>query len=402
MVETMLTIKTSAKGVEVSPPLIFYPRISSWVTLILIAIFYLGICQKVFAHDPGLSRSELRLVDDRLLVHSIYARRDIESLVRYDFNRDGAISAEEVSKTNSELASLVRQFVDISWDNSAVEAADIVMELDASDAVHIRMVFPVETATFLKVRSPIISSFSLGHRQFVKLIKGDGSQISRILSARSTATQFELPRVNAWVQFNDYLQEGIWHIWIGFDHILFLIALLLPAAVIRTRKCWQVTENMKTAVYGVIKIVTAFTIAHSITLALSVFELISLPSWLIETVIAVSVMIAALNNIFAWWQDKLWSIAFIFGLIHGMGFASVLAQLGLPYSAKLLSLFAFNVGVEAGQLAIVAAVLPLIFGLRNLRIYHRVVIHGGSYLIALVAIFWLVERIENVGWDALV
>jgi hypothetical protein len=142
----------------------------------------------------------------------------------------------------------------------------------------------------------------------------------------------------------------------------------------------------------VVKVVTAFTLAHSITLSLAALEALVLPSRLVESTIALSVILAALNNVRPVVEERRWLMAFIFGLVHGFGFASVLTELGLPRDALLLALVGFNLGVEAGQLVIVSAFLPLAFLLRATPLYRRGVMTGGSLSIALVAAIWLGER----------
>jgi hypothetical protein len=142
--------------------------------------------------------------------------------------------------------------------------------------------------------------------------------------------------------------------------------------------------------------VTSFTAAHSITLSLAALGLVSLPSRLVESAIALSVVLAAANNIWPVVAHKRWLVAFGFGLIHGFGFASVLAELGLPADALVLSLLGFNAGVEIGQMAIVAVFLPLAFLLRRTRFYLRGVFLVGSWLIMLVALVWLAERVFDL------
>jgi hypothetical protein len=189
-------------------------------------------------------------------------------------------------------------------------------------------------------------------------------------------------------QFFDYAREGVWHIWLGFDHVLFLLSLLLPAVLPAPR--------FAPAFWEVFRVVTAFTVAHSITLALASFSVVSLPSRLVESAIAASVALAALNNLFPVVQRGRWLVAFTFGLIHGFGFASVLTGLGLPKESLLLALVSFNLGVEAGQLCIVGAFLPLGYALRHTWAYRRLVVVGGSALILLIAGLWMVERMFNL------
>jgi hypothetical protein len=199
-----------------------------------------------------------------------------------------------------------------------------------------------------------------------------------------------------WAQFVDYAREGVWHIWIGFDHILFLVSLLLPSVFISLGKSWAPAERFGGTFWDVFKVATSFTVAHSITLSLAALSVIELPSRLIESAIALSVVLAALNNLWPVVHGRRWLVAFGFGLIHGFGFASVLTDLGLPQGALLVALVGFNLGVEGGQLAIIAAFLPLAFALRRTWLYRRLIFIGGSAAIVLVASIWLAERAFNL------
>jgi hypothetical protein len=233
------------------------------------------------------------------------------------------------------------------------------------------------------------------HRGLLRL-NLDGVTHTTVLSPTSGLVQFSAEKVSHWKQFTKYLEEGIWHIWIGFDHILFLLSLLLPAVLIVKMKRWQGVESFGVASREVLWVVTSFTAAHSITLSLAALGLVSLPSRLVESAIALSVVFAAANNIWPLVSHRRWLVAFGFGLIHGFGFASVLAELGLPADALVLSLLGFNAGVEVGQMAIVAAFLPVAFLLRNTQFYLRGVFLVGSWLTMLVALVWFVERAFNL------
>ena len=151
--------------------------------------------------------------------------------------------------------------------------------------------------------------------------------------------------------------------------------------------------SFRAALIDVLKIVTAFTVAHSITLSLATLGFVSLPSRLVEASIAASVVLAALNNVWPLFHGRRWMVAFCFGLIHGFGFASVLVDLGLPQGTLALALVGFNLGVEAGQLTIVAAFLPLAYAVRRSWFYRRLVMIGGSLAIAVLAAVWLCERL---------
>ena len=191
----------------------------------------------------------------------------------------------------------------------------------------------------------------------MRLEVGGGTRTA-IFSPETAQQTFKLARPSPWKQFLDYLATGVEHIWKGYDHILFSLSLLLPSVVVRGKNRWVPIEGFRAAVIDVLKIVTAFTVAHSITLSLATLQVVSLPARISKSAIAMSVVLAALNNLFPIIRGRRWVVAFCFGLIHGFGFASVLTDLGLPSGVLALALVGFNLGVEVGQIAIVAIFLP--------------------------------------------
>jgi hypothetical protein len=156
-------------------------------------------------------------------------------------------------------------------------------------------------------------------------------------------------------------------------------------------------DDLADAFWSIAKVVTAFTLAHSITLSVAAFGIVELPSRFVESAIAASVAVAAVNNIYPVITRRLWAVAFAFGLIHGFGFASVLSEFGLPADRELVALVSFNVGVEMGQLVIVAALLPILFLARRSIAYTRFVMPVGSLAISMIALIWFVERVTGVG-----
>jgi hypothetical protein len=229
------------------------------------------------------------------------------------------------------------------------------------------------------------------HRGLLRL-GFDGRTQTAVLAPDRSEQRFSAGEVSRLGQFGQYLVEGIWHIWIGFDHILFLLALLLPAVLVHEARRWRGVASFRVAMVEVLWVVTAFTVAHSITLSLAALGLIELPSRVVEAAIAASVVLAAANNLKPMVERRRWLVAFCFGLIHGFGFASVLAELGLPQETLVLSLLGFNLGVEIGQLAIVAVFLPVAWFLRDTPFYRRGVFVGGSLATLAIALVWFVER----------
>jgi hypothetical protein len=194
-----------------------------------------------------------------------------------------------------------------------------------------------------------------------------------------------------------FLKEGVRHILTGYDHVLFLLCLLLPSVMRRTSAGWRPVERISQAVWPVVGIVSAFTVAHSITLGLAAMKIVSLPSAFIEPAIAVTIILAALDNVWAVFPVRRVIVTFVFGLIHGFGFAGVLAELDLPTARFAWALLQFNLGLEAGQLLIVVIVTALLFLLRRGALYPGVVIRGGSVAAMLVGVLWLIQRTANVS-----
>jgi hypothetical protein len=224
-------------------------------------------------------------------------------------------------------------------------------------------------------------------------IMAGNNSFSERLSAQKPYFNFETGAVlTKWDQFKVYLHEGIWHIWLGYEHILFLISLLLSAAFVRKEHAWEPRDGFTGTFLQVLKIVTAFTIAHSVTLSLVIFNIISLPSRFVESTIALSIAIAAVNNLYPVIHKRLWLLTFCFGFIHGMGFAGALKELGLPDTAKWVALVAFNLGVEIGQVSIVAVVLPFIYAMRRSTFYRQRIFRIISGLIIVISLMWFTQR----------
>lgn len=327
------------------------------------------------------------------------ALRDLDFAIGLDTNGDARITWGEVRQKRAEIDAYAMARLQI-FDSTTQCPAQVSQHLidDHTDGAYVVIKFKAVCASAL-------SKLQIGYRLFFDIdpqhkgllrLQYNGVTSTAIFSPEKSRQVFELRERSRLRQFLDYAREGVWHIWIGYDHILFLLALLLPAVVTRTRQQWQGVVAFRPAFWSVLKIVTAFTLAHSITLTLATLGIISLPSRWVESTIAASVVIAALNNLFPLFSERRWMMAFLFGLIHGFGFASVLTDLGLPQNALIVALVGFNVGVEAGQLAIVGAFLPCAFFLRNTWLYRRLTLMGGSAVIAVLASIWFIERAFDI------
>ncbi len=203
--------------------------------------------------------------------------------------------------------------------------------------------------------------------------------------------ELDLVNVPGLLQMRDFLWQGAWHILIGYDHILFLLSLLLTAVVVRRDGQWMAEESFRRSLLNVAGIVTVFTVAHSVSLSLAALEIVKLPSQPVELVIAASIIVMALNNLRPFVPAR-WSVIFVFGLFHGLGFATVMGHLTFRMVDLVKVMVLFNVGVELGQLAIVLVVFPLLYFMRKQSWFIPVIVRGGSAVITGVAGYWLFER----------
>jgi HupE/UreJ protein len=357
----------------------------------------------VLAHKA--SDSYLTLSVDANVIEGQWdiALRDLDVAIGLDSNQDGAITWREVRAKHDEIAAYALSRLRLGPPTSPCAAAMREHLVDNhSDGAYAVLRFTATCPAALKVLGVdyrLLFDVDPQHRGLLNLAAGNERRAG-ILSIDAPGQQFVLEEFSPVQQFIDYLEEGVFHIWTGFDHMLFLLSLLLPAVLVRTRgpaPSWIPAASFGAAFRDTLKVVTAFTVAHSITLSLAALGVISLPSRLLESAIAVSVILAALNNVRPVAHGGRWIVAFCFGLIHGFGFASVLADLGLPQSSLLQALIAFNIGVELGQLVIVAAFLPIAYASRQRRFYSSTILVGGSVAVAAIAMVWLLERALNVA-----
>lgn len=353
----------------------------------------------VYAHKPSDSYLSLNIQKATIAGQWDIAVRDLEYAIGLDENGDGEISWGELRAHHADVAAYALARLRLYADGEVCHARIKQHLVDNhSDGAYAVIRFVADCANepqALAINYNLFFDIDPQHRGLIRLTYPDKNAPvtqSIIFSPGQSTQKFSLNGADLFHQFFNYAEMGIWHISVGLDHILFLLALLLPSVLRRDKEKWQAVTNLRTALWDVFKIVTAFTLAHSITLGLTTLQVITLPSRWVESAIAFSIILAALNNIYPVFQRQRWIVAFIFGLIHGMGFANALLDLGLAGNSLWLALVAFNVGVEAGQLAIVAVFVPLAYALCHSVFYRRLVLAMGSLLIAAMGFVWFLER----------
>ncbi len=367
-------------------------RVEGWekVSFIVpIIIIWMILAVPVWAHDPGLSNVDVKLESNRLTALLVYNYVDIEGAVQVDKNLDRTITPEEFNAAKSQLEELARNAIIVNVDGAAMQPSEVQVRIakaeDGRDTAYFSLVYPGTPLSALVIKSNLMDKLSRGHREYFRLTNAAGNTIAeRLLDVNNTTAEVTAGELSAalgrWHTFKQFLILGIEHILLGFDHLCFLLALLLVA----------------TTLGSVIKIVTSFTLAHSITLALAAFDKVTLSPNIVEPLIAVSIVYVALENIWRKGKDieGRWLLTFAFGLIHGFGFAGVLKELniGAGGSGIAVPLVSFNVGVELGQLAVAALLWPLLQWLRKRPELTTKLVPVGSLLVAIAGGYWLIER----------
>ncbi len=352
-------------------------------------------CPRALAHKPSDSYLTLSVEAGRVNCQWDVALRDLDYVIGLDDNYDGAITWGELQKHQNDVDAYVLARLGIRVDGIVcaprVTKHEVATHVDGTYTAISFTLDGVGAPNVIEVNYRLFAEVDPMHRGLLKITQGPKTQTA-IFGPDNATQKFELTASARFQEFLAFVRQGIWHIWEGIDHVLFLVALLLPSVLRREGNGWVAVPEFKQAFVNVVKIVTAFTVAHSITLSLAALGVVHAPSRLVESVIAASVVVAALNNIVPFFRDKAWVVVFAFGLVHGFGFANVLFDLGISHGNLALTLLGFNVGVEIGQLAIVGVVLPAAFAARRLWLYHGFTLRAGSCAIMAIAGLWMVER----------
>jgi hypothetical protein len=348
------------------------------------------------AHQPGVSLLTLEAEESRISGHLELSLADLDTAVKLDADGNGSVTYEEYLAGQPAIAAYLLEHFRLQQGETGLDIEITQQELDwHEDGVFARIHFQaaLTSPASLRVEYRLFFHFDPQHRALLQLSR-ESQEYLAVFRPGNPIQTFELAGIRPMpLRIWDFAREGLWHIFIGFDHLLFLVALLLPAALRRVDGAWQPAPHFKPALIQVVAIVTAFTVAHSVTLSLAVLGYVRLPERWVEAVIAASVLIAAANNLHPIFHRRAWMVAFGFGLVHGFGFAHVLLDLNLPAATLALALFSFNVGVELGQLLVVCALMPLIYLWRDSLFYKRVTVTAASCLIILLAAGWMLERI---------
>ncbi len=336
-----------------------------------------AVAVPVVAHELSRSTSHVTVSGRTVRAAISFGATDLHQGPAVDADGDGVASMDEIDAAIAPIFAALKQHFRLSADQAA--PTTIVLDrygLSGTGTLRLDLVYtfaaPVRSVA---IESTLPALTQPDHRHFVYATVG-GTAREVVLDGTAARASFDGGAEPLRATVRRFVVLGMDHIVSGYDHLAFLVVLLLGAASLR----------------DVVKIVTAFTVAHSVTLGLATFGLVAPPAALVECVIALSIAWVAVENLLRERQARRWRVAFLFGLMHGFGFSNVLRDLELPSGALALSLFAFNAGVEIGQLIFVALTFPLFWRLMRTR-WRSPLSLVGSCAVLTLGVYWFVQRL---------
>ncbi|MEK6789097.1 MAG: HupE/UreJ family protein [Pseudomonadota bacterium] len=370
-----------------------------WWRLACLTLLLLGSAS-AFAHKGSDSYLDVRQAGGLLEVRWDVALRDLDLELQLDSNQDRQLSWGEVRLRSQDISNHLLARLTLSQGAEPCQLMGQPAPLSItrhSDGAYIVLAFLMscpEEKDALRIDYRLLDGIDVLHRGILTLHTGSQVRTAVLQPSRQPVTLSA--NASHWQTFSSFLHEGVHHLVTGYDHLLFLLCLLLPAPLVWRNKHWQPSVSGRRTFRDTVFVITAFTLAHSVTLALAALQIVNLPSQLVESVIAASIAIAALHNLRPVLTHRRWLLAGGFGLIHGFGFAGVLGELPLGIAERSVALAGFNIGVELGQLGFIALFLPVLWWMRHYPIYSRFIVPISSLLITFIALLWLAQRALNL------
>ena len=368
-------------------------RLSAAFLLCLVATFSAPLA---FAHASSTTYLILQLSqrDEPVAIRWDLPVQDLAWTVFMDADYDGNITWQEVQNAKAAISSAMLAQISVQRDGApcALSVRDFALaNRDELNFISAALAADCPRSGLVAVGGPLFMSGDASQRVLLSAVRGK-EQLTGVLSA-AAPTWEEPAEASAWRSFARFIGEGIWHVLIGYDHVAFVLLLLLPSVMRPVEGKWQGASGLSPVARDMATIITAFTIAHSITLALAVTGAVKMPVRPIEIAIAASIAVAGAVNLVPRLSNLRLPLAFGFGLVHGFGFANALREIDAVGSSLLPLLAGFNIGVELAQLGIVALVLPVIYTMRATRWYANAVLPLGSCALGMAGLVWLVQRV---------
>lgn len=363
---------------------------------LVLGLLLLIVAGAANAHKASTSYLQLHVDGSRISGQWDIALRDLDHAIGLDADGDGNLTWGEVRRAQSRIDAyaLARLHARSSGAMCSLRSTDLQIagHSDGHYAVLSLEGRCPSAVTALDLDYSLFFDLDALHRGLLNLDLGSaGGAQSGVFAPDERSLHFEIAQNHARV-FAQYFRAGLFHVWSGVDHMLFLAGLFLPAVLRRQGREWIAAPRLMPALRDTAAMVTAFTLAHACTLTLAAVGVISPPARWVESAVAATVLFAGLNNLTPMVYRELFWLAGLFGFIHGAAVASALVELGLPPGARVWALLAFNLGVEAAQLSVLCVVIPPSFVLRRSPWYRRLALIPGSLCVTLTGLAWLLER----------
>ena len=381
---------------------------------IRVAALVLGLCSVLLllpatearAHVEGQSYLYLQVYQDRVSGRFEIPLADFNAALRLT-GTDGEITENTLDQRIGFLQDYYRRHVTVSdrrgplsirfTSHSFLKArggyALLSFDLDGLDGIPDVLTFDYSV---LFDEKPDHRGFLLVEHNWATGTFANENRVSLVFSPSARRQDFNLTSSGRLRGFLAIVRLGAEHILFGLDHIFFLVALLLPAVLHRGREGWQALERVRPALRNLVPIATAIAAAHAVALSLAALGVLRLPEAIVETVIAASTTLAAANILFPLFRQRLWGIVFGLSVFHGIGLAGGMMNLGVVDEHLALSVAAFILGVEIGQVLIVAVLFPLLFLAGRLTLYRKVLLPLAAAGLILVSGVWVIERAFGV------
>lgn len=381
-------------------------RLWSLSIIFLLSAFMLMNAPASSAHQISTAHAKLEPSgENQYQGHLALSLQDIQQALSIDPNNDGKLLWQEVKQSMPGIQLYLSERFTISQNTADTDKSAQICAVTWSNSPQLSELYDetllqIPLTAICPDQATSVDQLSLQYSAFFDRLNdhkllltwsfNEGETYFIIDNAKQvTSLPFVTSSVLDTISF--YLYQGVIHIWFGLDHVLFVFALILPFAWLRFRQ-GRSSGTKKLALKDLLVLITSFTLAHSITLTLTALNVLSIPSQWAEIGIAISVAFTAIN-IITHWVKRLGVITFLFGLLHGMGFAGALSELGLSQTYKISSIVAFNLGVEIGQVAIIFLLYPLLTRLRKTQVLQYRLVPALAVLIAVMGGYWIIERL---------
>ncbi len=371
------------------------PRILIALSLCPLFLFHFFI-GKAFAHYSGQSFTTLSVNNTAITGQTDICLNDLSLDLPLDTDGNGDISLPEVQAQQDKIATYFNNNISLQLDAESVVLKPVSFKLvDFGQCRYLQTHWEINHATIrphsIKIKINILLDKKPQFINFVALNEGKEVR-SAVLTSSNPRSELFLDKGQ---EFLAFIRYGIFHIGTGIDHLFFLILLIFNVFMASGNDRQKKEKNFPALLFDITKLATAFTVAHSSTLCLSVLDIYSMPQQVVETVVILSIIFVGLNDIFNFYTGREWLLIFIFGLFHGLGFADGLKNLGLSGGNLAVPLFGFNLGIEIGQIILIACLLPTLYILsRRWKPLLQLLI-GLCWTIVSISVFWLLERFSS-------